>query len=143
MKKRVMVIGPSKSGKTSLIYALTGADHRSKGKQDLIYSDLMIDVPGVYLEHSGMHCHIIALAQQASHILMLVGTPGHQYQYPPGFAAVFNCPVIGVMNRMNEVQDSEQIWRYIGIKGPIFSVDTLNGTGIEQLRQYLFGTQHE
>lgn len=143
MKKRVMVIGPGGSGKTSLIYALTGVDNRKKGRHDLIYSEQMIDVPGAYLENPGMYSHIIALSQHASQILMLTEQSGSQnrsskFSYPPGFASVFNCPVIGVMTKVTDWEAREEPWHYLGINGPVFYINTADGRGIEQLKQFLF-----
>ncbi len=71
-KKRIMIIGPGGSGKTALAAAINGLDGPVKRTQNMVYGEKTLDVPGVYLESPWMHKHIIAAAQDASHVLMLV-----------------------------------------------------------------------
>lgn len=141
MKKRIMVIGPSGIGKTSLIKALTGMDGAKKGCQEVYYSSQAMDVPGAYLENPGMHQHLIALSQDASHILMLVDVENGAKRYPPGFAGAFACPVIGVMMKavpdMSEDAKMERIQKHLGIKKQIFQVDTKTDYGMNELKYYI------
>ncbi len=71
-KKRIMVIGPSKCGKTTLVNALNDYDGPLRRTPDLIYGKNTIDVPGSYIENAWMYKHIIAAAQDASCVLILV-----------------------------------------------------------------------
>lgn len=93
-KKRIMVIGPTNCGKTTLVNALNDYNGPLRKTQDIIYGKNTIDVPGSYVENTWMYKHLIATAQDASHILILVDQSKCVDVYSPGFAKAFKCPVI-------------------------------------------------
>ena len=64
-----MVIGPGRSGKTTLVQALNEEQGKIRRTADMIYGKNTIDVPGSYIENAWMYKHIIAAAQDASHAL--------------------------------------------------------------------------
>lgn len=97
MKKRNLLIGPTGCGKTTLAHTLDGTDRPLRRTQDVIYGPETIDTPGAYVENAWMYSHLIAIAQNASHILMLVDQSWCQDVYPLDFAASFTKPVIGVI----------------------------------------------
>lgn len=141
-KKRIMVIGPSRSGKTTLVNELNNYDGKLRRTQDIIYGPNTIDVPGSYLENSWMYKHIIAAAQDASHILILVDQSRCTEVYSPGFAKSFTCPVIGVITKADLMAENEEIClrqlKQIGISEPYFRISIPNGIGIDALKKYLF-----
>ncbi len=67
-----MVIGPSSCGKTTLVNAINDYNGKLKRTQDMIYGKRTIDVPGSYIENGDKYKHIIAAAQDASHVLILM-----------------------------------------------------------------------
>ena len=94
-----MVIGPTGCGKTSLVNALNDEGGPLRRTQTIIYGNRTMDVPGSYIENAGMYKHIIASAQQASHVLILVDPSKCSEVYSPGFAKAFKKPVIGVITK--------------------------------------------
>lgn len=145
MKKRVMVIGPSKCGKTTVVNALNDYDGPLRKTQDIIYGNNTIDIPGSFIENSWMYKHLIAMAQQASHVLILVDQSRCINVYPPGFAKVFRCPVIGVITKVDLMEENERLCirqlKDIGVLEPYFRISVPNGIGIEALREYLFSRE--
>lgn len=141
-KKRVMVIGPTGSGKTTLVNALNGEDIPLRKTQNIIYKDKTIDVPGAYLENAWMYKHLIAAAQDASHVLILVDQSRRDDVYSPGFAKVFRCPVAGVITKSDLGPENEalavQKLKRLGVEEPYFKISLPEGTGIEELKDYLF-----
>lgn len=142
MKKRIMVIGPTNCGKTSLVHALNEYEGPLRRTQDMIYGKNTIDVPGSYIENAWMYKHLIAASQNASHILLLVDQSRCIDVYSPGFARVFWCPVIGVISKAdlmpeNEEQCIRQL-RQIGVTEPYYKISNLDGTGISALKECLF-----
>jgi ethanolamine utilization protein EutP len=146
-KKRVMVIGPSNCGKTTLIHALNDYEGTARKTQDVIYGKNTIDVPGAYIENTWMYKHLIALAQDASHVLILVDQSKYTDVYSPGFAKVFNCPVIGVITKTDLVPENEDLCiiklKQLGAAEPYYRICVLSGTGINELKQYLFSSQND
>ena len=128
-KKRIMIIGAGRSGKSSLGRWLdqeaaawdstaqeaaagnsaarrgTAGDSAgwraaagnlwSRRTPALVYRGNIMEAPGAYLESPWMRHHLIAAAQDAFCVLMLVDFMGKRDIYPPGFAKVFRQPVLG------------------------------------------------
>ncbi|MBU5484532.1 EutP/PduV family microcompartment system protein [Clostridium sp. MSJ-11] len=141
-KKRIMVIGPSKSGKTTIVNALNDYDGPLKGTPEVIYGKNTIDVPGPYIENSWMYKHVIAVAQDASHVLIIVDQSNCTEIYSPGFAKSFRCPIIGVITKCDLIPENEEKClrqlKAIGVSEPYFHISFPMGTGINALKKYLF-----
>jgi ethanolamine utilization protein EutP len=141
-KKRIMVIGPSRCGKTTLVNELNNYQGELKRTQDMIYGKNTIDVPGSYIENSWMYKHVIAAAQDASHVLILIDQSRPTDVYPHGFAKSFRCPVIGVITKCdlmpeNKISCLRQL-KIIGILEPYFHISFHEEIGLEELKKYLF-----
>lgn len=141
-KKRIMVIGPTRCGKTTLINILNDYDGPLRKTQDIIYGKNTIDVPGSYIENPWMYKHLIAAAQDASHVLILVDQSRCDNVYSPGFAKAFRCPVIGVITKIDLMAENEDFslrqLAHIGVSEPYYKISVPNGIGIVALKEYLF-----
>ncbi len=141
-KKRIMVIGPSRSGKTTIVNALNDYDGPLRRTPDLIYGKNTIDVPSAYIENAWMYKHVIALSQDASHVLILVDQSNCTEIYSPGFAKSFRCPVIGVITKCDLTSENEEKClrqlKIIGVSDSYFHISFPMGTGIDALKKYLF-----
>ena len=142
-KKRVMVIGPSRCGKTTLVRALENDDRPLRRTPDMIYGKRTMDCPGSYVENADMYKHLIASSQDASHVLILVDQSRPIDIYSPNFARVFTKPVVGVITKVDLMPENEEScmrqMRLIGVEEPIFKVSVPEGIGITALKEYLFG----
>ena len=142
-RKRVMVIGPSRCGKTTLVRALEEDDRPLRRTPDMIYGKRTMDFPGSYDENADMYKHLIAASQDASYVLILVDQSRPIDIYSPNFAQVFTKPVVGVITKVDLMPENEEScmrqMRLIGVKQPIFKVSVPNGIGIAALKEYLFG----
>lgn len=141
-KKRIMVVGPTRSGKTTLVNELNGFSGKLKKTQDIIYGQNTIDVPGSYIENRWMYKHLITISQDASHILLLMDQSKSDTVYPPRFAQSFRCPVIGVISKGDLMVDN---WEFCckqlqqaGVLQPYYKVSVPKGIGLEALREKLF-----
>lgn len=94
-----MLIGPQKSGKTTLAALLESKDLAIRRAPNMVYREKTLDTPGAYLESPWMHKHLIAAAQDACCVVMAADAAGKKRAYPPGFAKAFRVPVIGVVTR--------------------------------------------
>lgn len=135
-------MGPTNCGKTTLVNALNDYDGPLRKTQDIIYGKNTIDVPGSYIENPWMYKHLIAAAQDASHVLILIDQSRCAHVYSPGFAKAFRCPVIGVITKIDLVTENEE-WcfqqlKQVGISEPYYRISALKGTGMEALKEFLF-----
>ncbi|HWQ77301.1 MAG TPA: EutP/PduV family microcompartment system protein [Anaerovoracaceae bacterium] len=146
-KKRVMIVGPKNCGKTTLANAINNVDGPPRKTQGMIYGPGTIDVPASYIENSWMYKHVIAEAQNASHVLILVDQSGTVEVYSPGFAKVFKCPVIGVISKCDLKPENEALCirqlKRTGCPEPYFKVSISNKIGLAPLQRYLFGDAGE
>jgi ethanolamine utilization protein EutP len=141
MKKKIMIIGPCQSGKSTLANYLEYTDQSVKHAQDVIYGKNTIDTPGSYLENTRMYKYIISTAQSASHILVLVNQSYSEEIYSPGFVKIFKCPVIGVITKSDMHQENYfkcvQQLQHSGVIEPIFSISLKTKKGLDVLEKYL------
>ncbi len=146
VNRRIMLIGPTGCGKTTLANILNTYEGPLRKTQDMMFGEHTIDVPGSYLENPWMYRHLISAAQNhAGHILVLVDQSAPRDIGSPGFARVFNCPVAGVvtkcdLNPENESHSFNQLER-LGVERPYFKVTAADvnkmATGLEELKTYL------
>jgi ethanolamine utilization protein EutP len=140
-KKRIMVIGPGRSGKSVLVQALNDEQGKIRRTADMIYGKNTIDVPGSYIENAWMYKHIIAASQDASHVLIVVDQSRCIPVYSPGFAKVFHCPVLGVITKSDLSPENEEECIYqlkqIGVPEPYYKVSFPDGAGLAELKETL------
>ncbi len=133
---------PFKMRQTTLVNALNDYDGQLRRTPDLIYGKNTIDVPGSYIENAWMYKHIIAAAQDASCVLILVDQSNCTEIYSHGFAKSFRCPVIGVITKCDLMpknkEKCEMQLKKIGVSEPYFHISFEMGTGIDALKKYLF-----
>lgn len=140
-KKRIMVIGPRGCGKTSLVNFLNEYDGPLRRTQDTIYGKNTIDVPSAYIENAWMYKHMIALAQDAWCMLLMLDQSRCAEVYSHGFAKAFQIPVIGVISKTDLAPENEEVcirqMKTIGVDEPYFKVSLTSDEGIEELKSYL------
>jgi ethanolamine utilization protein EutP len=92
-----------------------------------------------------MYKYLIATAQSASHVLILVDQSRLVEVYPPGFAKSFTCPVIGVVTKIDLAPEKADLCiqqlKRIGILEPYFWISLQDNTGVEALKDYLLEKQ--
>ncbi|QIB70222.1 ethanolamine utilization protein EutP [Aminipila butyrica] len=146
-RKRVMVVGPTNCGKTTLVNTFNNNNGSLRKTPDLMYGAKTIDVPASYIENAWMYKHIIAAAQDASHVLILVDQSRPIEVYSPGFAKIFHCPVVGIISKCDLKPDNEEVCikqlKRMGVLEPYFKVSIPRGLGLEALEKYLFENHDE
>ncbi|WP_227020019.1 EutP/PduV family microcompartment system protein [Sinanaerobacter chloroacetimidivorans] len=143
MKKKMMLIGSSRTGKTSLANWLNSENIEVLKSQTINYGTHTIDTPGEYLESPLMHRYIIAASQDADMILFVQSFDQTGFSFPPNFAGAFNCRKVGVITKADleeKRNDLELLYRNfkeIGLEGPYFVTSSKTGKGIEELKNCL------
>ena len=137
-----MVVGPKGCGKTSLVNRINHYSGPLRRTQDTIYGKYTIDVPSAYIENAWMYKHMIALAQDAWCMVVMVDQSRCAEIYSHGFAKAFRCPAVGVISKCDLSPENEEICirqlKTIGVQEPYFCISNEDGTGIQELIRYLF-----
>ena len=120
-------MGSAGSGKTTLAFLLEPEPFLIRRTPQLVYRQTTIDSPSAYLESPWMRHHLIAAAQDASCVLMLVSADKTRTVYPPGFARVFRVPVLGIITRAESCPDgvaaAEKELSRTGISEPYYKAE--------------------
>ncbi len=143
MKKRIMLIGNSRVGKTSLANCINSEDFEVMKSQAICYGENTIDTPGEYLESPLMHKYIISASQDADAVIFVQSFDQPIFSFPPNFAQVFNTRRIGVITK-NDLEEKRNDlarllsnFREIGVEAPYFITSSKTKEGIEELVDYL------
>jgi ethanolamine utilization protein EutP len=150
MRKRIMLIGNSRTGKTSLASHINSEDFEVMKSQAIRYGENTIDTPGEYLESPMMHKYIISAAQDADAVIFVQSFDQPVFSFPPNFAQVFNTRRIGVITKSDlpEKRNGLELllanFREIGLEEPFFITSSKTGEGVQELKEYLLkkGEKH-
>lgn len=140
--KKVIFIGKTGSGKTTLCQKLNALKLEYKKTQAVELYNNAIDTPGEYLENRHYYSALIMTAVDAD-LIALIGDPTAEENFiPPAFAGSFSKKVIGIITKISLVKQQEQIEKVktklleSGAE-KIFEIDTIDNIGIKQLFEYL------
>lgn len=141
--KKIMLIGPSRAGKTTLIKKLSGRSEESVLKtQTLSFYSQGVDSPGEYLENRQYYGALISASMQSDVIGFVQDCSVLKGIYPPGFSSMFTKPVIGIVTKIdsgnNYSEEAEKTLRLAG-SSEIFFVSALSDLGLDGLIEYLAG----
>lgn len=140
--RKVMFIGRTGTGKTTLTQALNNEKIEYKKTQSLEFSDFIIDTPGEYIENKAYYNALIVTSADADVIALLQDATTEQSIFPPGFGSIFAKPVIGVITKINKVENEDELEKskeFLKLASceKIFLVDSLENKGIDELREFL------
>lgn len=140
--KKIIFIGKTGSGKTTLCQKLNSLKLSYKKTQAVEIYQNAIDTPGEYLENRHYYSALIMSAVDAD-LIALIGDPtAYENFIPPAFSGSFSKEVIGIITKISLVRCSEQIKKVeqslleAGVTR-IFKVDTIENIGIKELFEFL------
>lgn len=138
--KKIMLVGRSECGKTTLMQALKGGSIHYHKTQYINHYDVVIDTPGEYAETANLG-RALALYSYESDVIGLLISAAEPYSlYPPCVAATANRPVIGIVTQIDRPDANvDQAIGWLALAGcePIFTVSSYEGEGIWQILHYL------
>ena len=139
---RVIFIGKTYSGKTTLCQKLNDLELKYNKTQSIEVYDNAIDTPGEYIERRWFYNALTTVAADADIIALVYDCTVDEGYLAPGFASIFCKEVIGIVTKINLAENYEQIRRgeerlkYAGVS-KVFKVDTIDGVGVDELAKYL------
>ncbi len=98
---RILLMGNAQSGQGKVAFALTGeastSQRASQRAMALSYWGPFVITPSEFLENRRFYHALIAEAARCNAVFMLQNALSSTSPYPPGFARMFNRPVVGVV----------------------------------------------
>ena len=137
--KKILLIGKSMCGKTTLTQRIHGLDIEYEKTQMLIYSDDILDTPGEYMENRMLYKALIVSSYDCDVIGMVQACDEEHNVFPPGFSTAFTKPVIGIVTKTDlgkDVKRAREILENAGAER-VFAVSSYENEGIEELVKYL------
>lgn len=139
--KRMMLVGPSQCGKTSLTQCLRGESLEYQKTQAIVWTAEAIDTPGEYLENRCLYSALLASACEANVIALVLNSDAEWSPFSPGFTAPMNRPTIGILTKSDlaNPQQIAQVSRWLELAGAqrVFVTSALNQTGLDRLFVFL------
>ena len=100
--KKIILMGRSECGKTTLSQALRGGEIAYRKTQYINHYDVVIDTPGEYAETASLGRALALYAYEADVVGLLCGATEPYCLFPPCVAAACTRPVIGIVTRIDE-----------------------------------------
>ena len=138
--KKIILIGRSGAGKTTLTQALKGEEIKYHKTQYVNYFECIIDTPGEYAQTHELGYALALYSYEADVVGLLLSATEPYSLYPPNITCMVNREVVGIVTQINEPKaDPERAARWLRLSGckKNFYVDSTVGTGVPDILSYL------
>ena len=141
-KRRVILIGRSAAGKTTLCQAMAREELRYQKTQTVhLRNEVLLDTPGEYLERRYFRGALMVTAADADVIVLVQDATEGGTMFPPAYAGQFAKPAVGVVTKCDlageaQVARAEQYLKMAGA-GTLFQVSSVSGQGVDALVRHL------
>lgn len=138
--RKIVLMGRSEAGKTTLTQALKGEKIEYHKTQYVNNFDVIIDTPGEYAQTKGLGHALALYSYEADVVGLLVSATEPYCLFPPCCTAMANREVIGIVTKIDvEGGDSERAERWLKLAGckKIFFVNSKGNEGIVELLEFL------
>lgn len=138
--RKIIFIGRSEAGKTTLTQALKGEHITYQKTQYVNNYDVIIDTPGEYAETKTLGGALAVYSYEADVVGLLLSATESYSLYPPNITTLCNREVIGIITKIDHpqanVHQAEEWLRLAGCE-KIFHVSAYTGDGIPELLEFL------
>lgn len=138
--RKIVLMGRSEAGKTTLTQALKGEKIQYHKTQYVNNFDVIIDTPGEYAQTKNLGYALALYSYEADVVGLLLASTEPYSLYPPCCTAMCNREVIGIVTKIHDergnVERAERWLRLAGCK-KIFYVDSKRNEGIPEILEYL------
>lgn len=144
--KRIILIGRSECGKTTLTQTLTGKQIKYHKTQAIKYDDLVIDTPGEYIQTKNLGSALAIYSYESDIVGLLISATEPFSLYSPNITGQCTREVIGIVTKIDHKNaDPKRAERWLKLCGckKIFMVSSYTGQGVDLLLAYLSKKQHK
>lgn len=138
--KKLILMGRSESGKTTLTQVLRGEDINYDKTQYIKFENALIDTPGEYAQTNHLGRALALYSYEADIVGLLIGANEPYSLFPPCVTCMVNREVIGIVTKAEqEGANPKRAENWLRISGcqKVFIVDSVTGYGINELIEYL------
>lgn len=138
--RKIMFIGRSEAGKTTLTQAMKGNTITYHKTQYVNHYDVIIDTPGEYLQSKNLISALAVFTAEADVIGLLMDATEPFSLYSPNLTPVCNREVVGVVTKIDHwAAQPAQAAPWLELAGckKIFYTSAYTGEGIADILSYL------
>lgn len=138
--RKIIFIGRSECGKTSLTQAMRGKTIRYHKTQYVNTFDVIIDTPGEYAETNRLSGALATFSYEADVVGLLLSAIEPYSLYPPCITVLANREVVGIVTKTDHrLANPEQAAAWLRLAGcrKIFYISSYTGEGIPELLEHL------
>ena len=138
--KKIVLMGRSESGKTTLTQALRGEKITYHKTQYINNFDVVIDTPGEYAQTARLGHALALYSYEADVVGLLIAATENYSLFPPNITCMVNREVIGIITKIHDPKaNTERAERWLRLSGckQVFYVDSKTDDGIPELLNYL------
>jgi ethanolamine utilization protein EutP len=138
--RKIIFIGRSEAGKTTLTQALKGEHITYHKTQYVNHYDVIIDTPGEYAETKTLGGALAVYSYEADVVGLLLSAIEPYSLYPPNVTSICNREVVGIVTKTDhpaaDVNQAEE-WLHLAGCERVFRVSAYTGDGIPELLEFL------
>lgn len=138
--KKIIFMGRSECGKTTLTQALKGRKITYHKTQYINNFDVIIDTPGEYLQTHTLGHALALYAYEAQVVGLLLAATEPYSLYPPNITCMCNRDVVGIVTKIDDpLANRQRAAKWLELAGcrKIFFVDSRAGSGVAEILEYL------
>lgn len=138
--KKLILMGRSESGKSTLIQALRREELHYVKTQYVDFTESIIDTPGEYIEDKMLGGALAVYSYEADVVGIVISATEPYCLFPPNIVGMATRPVIGIVTKCDhELADKKQARLWLENCGceRIFFTSSYNDEGIDEILEYL------
>lgn len=138
--KKLILMGRSESGKTTLSQVLRGEDISYDKTQYIKFENCLIDTPGEYAQTQHLGRALALYSYEADMVGLLIAATEPYSLFPPCVTCMVNREVIGIVTKSEQEganPDRAENWLRLSGCKRVFRIDSVTGYGVNELIEYL------
>lgn len=138
--KKIILMGRSECGKTTLIQALRGQPIEYHKTQYINHFDVIIDTPGEYAENGRLGRALALYSYEADVVGLLLSAIEPYSLYPPNITCLVNREVIGIVTKIDAPDaNADRAERWLRLSGcqTVYRVSSYHNDGVWQILEHL------
>lgn len=139
---KIIVIGEWKSGKSTLIRALSGENYAPRKVLAMDFFKNFVNTPSEFLENRRFYSALITASADCDVLAFVQDAARNSCLIPPAFASMFNRRVLGIITKCDlpeaNIARAEKFLKNAGVR-EIYCVSATQGTGMDALRAAVEG----
>lgn len=138
--KKLILMGRSESGKTTLTQVLRGEKINYDKTQYIKFENCLIDTPGEYAQTNHLGRALALYSYEADIVGLLISATEPYSLFPPCVTCMVNREVIGIVTKSQQDganPDRAENWLRLSGCKKVFQIDSVTGYGVNELIAYL------